>query len=81
MIWHSATKFGCGKARSRSGKVIAVAYYEPKGNIPHQFHENVFPPVIESDDEESDSEGSSQGSTENSAMRKATMFFKMISCQ
>ena len=45
MIWHSTQHFGCGKARSRCGKVIAVAYYEPKGNIEGQFHENIFPPV------------------------------------
>ena len=44
MIWQSSTKFGCGKARSRSGKVIAVAYYHPKGNCPKHYHENVFPP-------------------------------------
>ena len=47
MIWHSTQHFGCGKARSRCGKVIAVAYYEPKGNIEGQFHENIFPPVKE----------------------------------
>ena len=56
MIWHSTTKFGCGKARSRSGKVVAVAYYEPKGNIPGHYHENVLPPVIESEDEDEDPE-------------------------
>ena len=45
MIWNSTQHFGCGKARSRCGKVIAVAYYEPKGNIEGQFHKNIFPPV------------------------------------
>ena len=49
MIWHSTQHFGCGKARSRCGKVIAVAYYEPKGNIEGQFHENIFPPVKDHD--------------------------------
>ena len=52
MIWQSTQKFGCGKARSRSGKVVVVAYYEPKGNIKGQFHENVFPPVFDKIDEE-----------------------------
>ena len=52
MIWQSTQKFGCGKARSRSGKVVVVAYYEPKGNIKGLFHENVFPPVIDKFDDD-----------------------------
>ena len=52
MIWHSTVAFGCGKARSRSGKVISVAYYEPKGNIEGLFHDNVFPPTENCIDEE-----------------------------
>ena len=52
MIWQSTQKFGCGKARSRSGKVVVVAYYEPKGNIKGLFHENVFPPVFDKIDED-----------------------------
>lgn len=57
MVWSASEKFGCGKARSRSGKVIVVAYYEPKGNIPGLFHRNVFAPSPEDDD--------SSGVTEN----------------
>ena len=32
MVWVESTKFGCGKARSRTGKIIVVANYTPKGN-------------------------------------------------
>lgn len=48
MVWASSKLFGCGKARSKSGKLIVVAHYYPKGNIPQQFHLNVFPPHEES---------------------------------
>ena len=30
MVWADSVKFGCGKARSRTGKIIVVANYEPK---------------------------------------------------
>ena len=30
MVWANSVKFGCGKARSRTGKIIVVANYEPK---------------------------------------------------
>jgi len=49
MIWLESKRFGCGKARSRTGKIIVVANYEPKGNIPFQFHRNVFPPLVDQD--------------------------------
>ena len=81
MIWHSTKKFGCGKARSRSGKVIAVAYYEPKGNIPGSFHENVLPPVIESRDEEEDHEISENHSQKFFKRELWTRILKVISCQ
>ena len=77
MIWHSSTKFGCGKARSRSGKVIAVAYYEPKGNVPGRFHDNVIPPVIESDDE---TDAISDEQTTNTMLSRMNIF-RLISCQ
>ena len=32
MVWAKSVKFGCGKARSRTGKIIVVANYEPKVN-------------------------------------------------
>ena len=44
MVWVNTTKFGCGKARSRTGKIIVVANYLPRGNIPSVFHLNVLPP-------------------------------------
>lgn len=50
MIWASSEKFGCGKARSRSGKVIVVAHYYPKGNIPGQFQQNVLLPTLLQDE-------------------------------
>jgi hypothetical protein len=34
MVWAGSQRFGIGKARARSGKVIAVAHYQPKGTIP-----------------------------------------------
>ncbi len=43
MVWVSSSLFGCGKARSRTGKVIVVAHYYPRGNVVGRFHKNVFP--------------------------------------
>ena len=76
LVWHSSTKFGCGKARSRSGKVVAVAYYEPRGNVPGQFHENVLPPVIDSDNEEDQSFEESKESKLDTFLKRA----HLISC-
>ncbi|XP_046144285.1 repressed by EFG1 protein 1-like isoform X2 [Osmia bicornis bicornis] len=45
LIWASSRYFGVGKARSRSGKVIVVANYQPVGNISGQFQNNVLPPL------------------------------------
>lgn len=47
MIWTSSRYFGVGKARSRSGKIIVVANYQPVGNISGQFQNNVLPPLPE----------------------------------
>ncbi|KZC13347.1 PREDICTED: uncharacterized protein LOC107191389 [Dufourea novaeangliae] len=47
LIWASSRYFGVGKARSRSGKVIVVANYQPVGNISGQFQNNVLPPLPE----------------------------------
>ena len=44
MVWAASQTFGCGKARSSNGKVIVVAYYYPKGNIPDKYHLNVVQP-------------------------------------
>ena len=35
MVWADSVKFGCGKARSRTGKIIVVANYEPKVSKKH----------------------------------------------
>ncbi|XP_012287190.2 repressed by EFG1 protein 1 [Orussus abietinus] len=45
LIWASSRYFGVGKARSRSGKIIVVANYEPVGNVSGQFQCNVLPPL------------------------------------
>ncbi|XP_003695701.1 uncharacterized protein LOC100864764 [Apis florea] len=47
LIWTSSRYFGVGKARSRSGKIIVVANYQPVGNISGQFQNNVLPPLPE----------------------------------
>ncbi|KAK9296898.1 hypothetical protein QLX08_009283 [Tetragonisca angustula] len=47
LIWASSRYFGVGKARSRSGKVIVVANYQPVGNVSGQFQTNVLPPLPE----------------------------------
>lgn len=47
LIWASSRYFGVGKARSRSGKVIVAANYQPVGNISGQFQNNVLPPLPE----------------------------------
>ncbi len=33
MVWRSSRGFGCGKARSRSGKIVVVAHYRPRYKI------------------------------------------------
>ncbi|KAK0086175.1 hypothetical protein PV325_003638 [Microctonus aethiopoides] len=44
LIWACSRYFGVGKARSRSGKIIVVANYQPVGNVSGQFQNNVLPP-------------------------------------
>ena len=46
MIWAGSERFGIGKARSRSGKVIAVAHYQPKGNVPGKVKEPLDPDYL-----------------------------------
>ena len=43
MVWIGSKYFGCGKARSRSGKILVVGHYFPRGNIPGEYHLNVLP--------------------------------------
>ena len=69
MVWIATTHFGCGKARSRSGKVIVVGHYSPKGNIPEEFDENVKPSKDsfgeeDEDDDDDDEEESYTSSQE-----------------
>ncbi|XP_076673952.1 uncharacterized protein LOC143372035 isoform X1 [Andrena cerasifolii] len=47
VIWASSRYFGVGKARSRSGKIIVVANYQPVGNTSGHFQNNVLPPLPE----------------------------------
>ena len=44
LVWANTKMFGCGKARSSNGKVIVVAYYYPRGNVPDKYHLNVIQP-------------------------------------
>ena len=44
LVWATTTHVGCGKARSSNGKVIVVAYYYPRGNVPDKYHLNVVQP-------------------------------------
>lgn len=47
LIWSGSRYFGVGKARSRSGKIIVVANYQPVGNVSGHFQSNVLPPLPE----------------------------------
>ncbi|GBM04955.1 Golgi-associated plant pathogenesis-related protein 1 [Araneus ventricosus] len=44
VIWKESKKMGVAWARSRSGKILVVANYEPAGNFIGRFTENVPPP-------------------------------------
>lgn len=44
MVWRSTKEIGVGRAKSKLGQVIIVAYYKPAGNIPGQFLANVLRP-------------------------------------
>jgi len=41
MIWKNSQELGMGLARSKNGRVIVVANYNPRGNYIGQFAENV----------------------------------------
>ena len=45
MVWAKSVKFGCGKARSRTGKIIVVANYEPKVSQLHVLTKCLFDEV------------------------------------
>jgi len=42
LIWKSSKYLGVGKARSSTGKVLVVATYMPRGNVPGEYEENVL---------------------------------------
>ncbi|XP_065200511.1 uncharacterized protein LOC135831740 [Planococcus citri] len=46
LVWRSTRYFGIGRARSRAGKFLVVANYQPVGNIGGLFKENVLPPTL-----------------------------------
>ncbi|VVC33475.1 Golgi-associated plant pathogenesis-related protein 1, SCP domain,CAP domain,Cysteine-rich secretory [Cinara cedri] len=41
LVWSNTRELGVGRARSRSGKIIVVANYSPKGNVNGQYGNNV----------------------------------------
>ena len=41
MIWKESEELGVGRAKSKSGKIIVVANYDPPGNVIGQFAKNV----------------------------------------
>jgi hypothetical protein len=41
MIWKDSQELGMGLARSKNGRVIVVANYNPRGNYIGQFAVNV----------------------------------------
>lgn len=45
MVWKSSQELGISMARSKTGRVIVVANYNPRGNYIGQFHINVLPKV------------------------------------
>lgn len=60
LVWAATRELGVGKARSRQGKTVVVAMYQPPGNISGAFQENVpFPGNVIGDLEMSLSDSSS----------------------
>ena len=41
VVWKDSRNFGIAKARSKSGKIIVVANYDPPGNFLGQYKDNV----------------------------------------
>jgi hypothetical protein len=41
MVWKSSSELGIGVGRTKSGKVIVVASYFPRGNVVGHFLNNV----------------------------------------
>ncbi|XP_065086620.1 uncharacterized protein LOC135708437 isoform X1 [Ochlerotatus camptorhynchus] len=50
MVWRASKYFGVSKSISKTGKLFVVAYYYPSGNVMGEFHQNVLPPIVATDD-------------------------------
>uniref|UniRef100_T1JLR7 Cysteine-rich venom protein n=1 Tax=Strigamia maritima TaxID=126957 RepID=T1JLR7_STRMM len=44
VVWEKSRELGVGKSKSKSGKIIVVANYDPPGNMMGDFSQNVHPP-------------------------------------
>lgn len=44
MVWRDTKEIGVGRAKGKSGQVVIVANYKPRGNIFGQFTANVLRP-------------------------------------
>lgn len=42
LVWKATKKLGVGMAKTRSGKVIVVCTYDPRGNVIGQYNSNVM---------------------------------------
>lgn len=45
MIWKDSKEVGMGRAKSKSGRQIIVANYNPAGNFVGRYTENVPKPI------------------------------------
>uniref|UniRef100_T1JL05 Cysteine-rich venom protein n=1 Tax=Strigamia maritima TaxID=126957 RepID=T1JL05_STRMM len=43
VVWERSRELGVGKDKSKSGKIIVVANYDPPGNMLGDFSKNVHP--------------------------------------
>jgi len=42
VVWKDSKLLGIAKARSKTGKILVVANYDPAGNFGGKYQENVF---------------------------------------
>jgi len=69
LVWASTKFFGCGKARSRSGKILVVANYRPPGNISGLFKDNVLPPMPDGETDMTSMSGSDSSASKSAECR------------